>query len=89
MGNNLTINDKDLENLADSTKYSQDEIKRMYTRFLELSKDSSYVSIEDLKQACELENTDVSRMVLDQFKCGIDQVNFEQLVQALSAFQHN
>ena len=52
----------------------------MYSRFLELSKDQSYVSIEDLKQACDLENSEVSRMVLEQFKCGIDQVNFEQLV---------
>ena len=86
MGNNLAINDKDLENLAESTKYNQDDIKRMYSRFLELSKDQSYVSIEDLKQACELDNSDVSKMVLEQFKCGIDQVNFEQLVQALSAF---
>ena len=59
----------------------------MYAKFSELSKDNNYVSIEDLKNACEVENSEVSKMVLEQFKCGIDQVNFEELIKVLSSFQ--
>ena len=87
MGNNLSISEGDLENLAQSTNYSQEQIKKMYAKFSELSKDNNYVSIEDLKAACEVENSEVSKMVLEQFKCGIDQVNFEELIKVLSSFQ--
>ena len=60
MGNNLSISEADLENLASSTKYSPEQIKRMYNKFSQLSKEGNYVSVEDLKAACEVENTEVS-----------------------------
>ena len=90
MGNNSSsISETDLENLAGTTNYSQDQIKRIYSKFSELSKDSGSVTIEDLRNACDLENSEISNLVLSQFKCGLDQVNFEQLIKVLSAFQQN
>ena len=86
MGNNLSISETDIENLAQATNYSQDQIKKMYAKFSELSKDKNYVTVDDLKTACEVENSEISKMVLEQFKCGIDQVNFEELIKVLSAF---
>ena len=91
MGNNLSLSEQELQELSKSTNYSVETINSMYTKFSKLDKEEKgYVSISDLAQVCDFENSEVSKMIFNQLSCGLgDQIDFRTLVHALSHFQNN
>lgn len=91
MGNNLSLNENELIDLSNSTNYSKDLINNMYTKFSKLDKEEKgYVSINDLSGACDVEQSEITNMIFNQFSCGLgDQIDFRSLVHALSHFQND
>jgi len=90
MGNNLSLSDQELQDLSNSTQYSTETINNMYNKFSKLDKDEKgYVSISDLTNTCDFEQSEITKMILSQFSCGLgDQIDFRSLVHALSHFQN-
>jgi Ca2+-binding EF-hand superfamily protein len=90
MGNNLSLNEQELQDLSNATQYSPEVISNMYTKFAKLDKEEKgYVSISDLTNACDFEQSEITNMILSQFSCGLgDQIDFRGLVHALSYFQN-
>lgn len=91
MGNNLSLNENELKELSGSTHYSKELINSMYTKFSKLDKEEKgYVSISDLSNACDVEESEITNMIFNQFSCGLgDQIDFRSLMHALSNFQNN
>lgn len=91
MGNNLSLNENELEELSKSTEYSKDLINNMYSKFSKLDKEEKgYVSIADLSNSCDIEQSEITNMIFNQFSCGLgDQIDFRSLIHALSNFQNN
>lgn len=91
MGNNLSLNENELEELSNSTEYPKDLINNMYSKFSKLDKEEKgYVSIADLSKSCDIEQSEITSMIFNQFSCGLgDQIDFRSLIHALSNFQNN
>ena len=91
MGNNLAIEEGELQTLSMKTKYSEDTIRSMHKKFAKLDRaEKGYVSVEDLGQICDTRTNDLNRLVTQQLSSGLgDQVDFKKLLGSLSAFHNN
>ena len=88
MGNNLTLTEKELDELSQSTGYSHDMLSGMYKKFCKLDKEEKgHVSLKDFQQ--QIKTTEISDKALRQFSDFNEEVDFKKVVEVLSAFQNN
>ncbi|KAA6367368.1 MAG: putative Calcineurin subunit B [Streblomastix strix] len=88
MGNELKLPTQEMERLVTETKFSQDEIKRMYKRFRRLDQDRNGVlSMDEFKQIPELANNPLLERLISIFDTNHDDcVDFDEFISGLSIF---
>ena len=91
MGNNLAIEEGDLQVLSQQSKYSEDTIRGMHKKFVKLDRtEKGYVGRDDLNQISDFKNSDMNSLICQQLTGGVsDQIDFKKLLLALSAFHYN
>ena len=91
MGNNLAIEEGDLQVLSQKTRYSEDTIRGMHKKFVKLDKnEKGFVNLEDLNQVGDFKANQLNTLIAEQVAESTgDQVDFKHLLEVMSAFQYN
>eukprot|EP00483_Globobulimina_turgida_P013404 UN13428 len=91
MGNTVEVSGKDIQKEKFATKFSNDELQRLFRNFKSLdANNDGYLSKEEFLQIEALQQNPLVSRVLEIFDDdGNDKIDFSEFVQALSIFCAN
>ncbi|PIK41937.1 putative calcineurin B-likeous protein 1-like [Apostichopus japonicus] len=87
----IPLEDKELSSLCEETKFSHSQLRDLYGRFLELSKDGEFIKRSDMIRLSDLKSNPLGSRIVDAFfkdSCSDDEsMDFTQFAKAAAVFK--